>query len=99
MQLLAHRVMGAASPVALYISNLPVGFPGVPIFFSRDAILAIDYPPVTEQVGHHGSSLMRAHSHDHICRHLQVAACCLRQPDVESYVQQLCNKCCMDSPA
>lgn len=44
-------MQGTESPVALYIANLPVGFPGIPIFFDRDAIAAIDYPPVSEQVG------------------------------------------------
>lgn len=49
-QLLAHRVQGAESPLSTYITNLPVGVPGIPMFFSREAIAAIEYPPVSEQV-------------------------------------------------
>lgn len=50
LQLLAHRVQGSTSPFASYISNLPVGVQGVPIFFPADAIQAINYPPVSAQV-------------------------------------------------
>lgn len=50
LALLAHRAAGADSPFAPYVSHLPRGFPGIPMFFSREAIEAIDYPPVVEQV-------------------------------------------------
>ncbi|GFH20538.1 NADPH:adrenodoxin mitochondrial isoform X1 [Haematococcus lacustris] len=50
LQLLDHRLMAASSPYAAYIAQLPVGVAGVPIFFSREAINALEYPPVTEQV-------------------------------------------------
>ncbi|KAL6746522.1 hypothetical protein V8C86DRAFT_2940393 [Haematococcus lacustris] len=50
LQLLNHRLMAASSPYAAYIAQLPVGVAGVPIFFSREAINALEYPPVTEQV-------------------------------------------------
>jgi histone-lysine N-methyltransferase SETD3 len=33
-----------------YIVNLPVGVTGIPMFFPREAIAAIEYPPVSEQV-------------------------------------------------
>jgi Rubisco LSMT substrate-binding/SET domain len=35
---------------APYIAALPLGFPGLPMFFPPDAIAALEYPPVTEQV-------------------------------------------------
>ncbi len=41
LQLLAHRVLGDTSPFASYIDALPVGVPGLPIFFSGDAIDAL----------------------------------------------------------
>ena len=50
VQVLAHRVKGTESPFSLYISNLPVGVPGVPMFFPRAALTALDYAPVTHQV-------------------------------------------------
>lgn len=49
LALLAHRAAGGSSPFASYVAHLPRGFPGVPMFFSREAIEAIDYPPVVEQ--------------------------------------------------
>ena len=48
--MLAHRVKGPDSPFSLYISNLPVGVSGVPMFFPREALSAIEYAPVTQQV-------------------------------------------------
>ena len=73
MQLIAHRLRGPDSPLSTYITNLPVGFSGIPMFFGKEvsfrhrwpslaqptpnnyfvflqAIMAIDYPPVGEQV-------------------------------------------------
>ena len=50
MQVLAHRVKGPDSPFSLYISNLPVGVSGVPMFYPREALGAIEYAPVTQQV-------------------------------------------------
>ncbi|GAX86280.1 hypothetical protein CEUSTIGMA_g13692.t1 [Chlamydomonas eustigma] len=50
LQLLYHRVRGADSSFSSYISNLPVGVSGIPMFFPRECIAAIEYPPVTEQV-------------------------------------------------
>jgi hypothetical protein len=49
-QLLHERLQGPDSPFAAYIANLPAGFEGVPMFFPREAIEAIDYAPVVEQV-------------------------------------------------
>jgi len=54
LQLLQHRLRGGASAFAPYVSALPVGFPGLPIFFSRDAVDALTYPPVAEQVKKRG---------------------------------------------
>lgn len=50
LALLQHRVAGTDSPFAAYVAMLPVGFSGIPMFFGRDAIEAIDYPPVSAQV-------------------------------------------------
>ena len=50
LALLAERAKGPASPFAAYVAALPRGFPGVPMFFAREALEAIDYPPVVEQV-------------------------------------------------
>lgn len=50
MQVLAHRVKGTDSPFSLYISNLPVGVSGVPMFFPRAALNALEYAPATHQV-------------------------------------------------
>ncbi|GLI58700.1 hypothetical protein VaNZ11_000451, partial [Volvox africanus] len=50
LQLVFHRLRGSDSKFATYISNLPRGVPGVPMFFSKRALDLIDYPPVTQQV-------------------------------------------------
>mmetsp|Transcript_24988 Transcript_24988/g.54325 ORF Transcript_24988/g.54325 Transcript_24988/m.54325 type:complete len:401 (+) Transcript_24988:697-1899(+) len=50
MQVVAHRLQGADSKFSTYVSNLPVGVSGIPMFFPGDAIAAIEYPPVSEQV-------------------------------------------------
>lgn len=50
MQVVAHRLLGQASPFASYIGNLPMGVPGLPMFFSGEALRELQYPPVTEQV-------------------------------------------------
>lgn len=50
LALLAQRAEGTGGAFAPYVSALPRGFEGVPMFFPREAIDAIDYPPVTEQV-------------------------------------------------
>eukprot|EP00775_Hariotina_reticulata_P007813 gene7813-8010_t len=50
LQVLVQRVAGAQSPFATYISQLPVGVSGVPMFFPREALEALEYPPVVEQV-------------------------------------------------
>ena len=34
-----------------------MGVPGIPMFFSRDAVAALEYPPVTEQVKKRGKWL------------------------------------------
>ena len=46
-QVLRERVLGPDSAFQPYISNLPVGVPGIPIFFPPDAIEALEqYPPL-----------------------------------------------------
>ena len=50
LQVLAHRVQGPASPFATYITHLPIGIQGLPIFFPREAVAALQYPPLTSQV-------------------------------------------------
>ncbi len=44
------RLLGPDSRFSPYVSALPRGFPGVPLFFGREALAAIDYPPVSQQV-------------------------------------------------
>jgi histone-lysine N-methyltransferase SETD3 len=51
LALLAERAAGASSAFAPYVAALPVGFAGIPVFFGREALEAVDYPPVVEQVG------------------------------------------------
>jgi hypothetical protein len=50
LQVLVQRIAGPSSHFATYISYLPVGVSGVPMFFPREALEAIEYPPVVEQV-------------------------------------------------
>ncbi|KAL4434341.1 hypothetical protein ABPG75_000782 [Micractinium tetrahymenae] len=50
LQVVAHRLLGQASPYAAYVNNLPMGVAGLPIFFNGEALGTLQYPPVTEQV-------------------------------------------------
>ncbi|GIL70677.1 hypothetical protein Vretimale_3773 [Volvox reticuliferus] len=50
LQLIYQRLRGPNSQFATYITNLPRGVPGVPMFFSKRALDLIDYPPVSQQV-------------------------------------------------
>ncbi len=50
LQLLYHRLRGADSPFSTYVANLPKGVSGIPMFFSKQALELIDYPPVSQQV-------------------------------------------------
>lgn len=51
LRLLAHRAAGEASPFAPYIGALPAGVPGLPMFFSKAGIDALqEYPPLHAQV-------------------------------------------------
>ncbi|KAL4423246.1 hypothetical protein ABPG77_000038 [Micractinium sp. CCAP 211/92] len=50
LQVVAHRLLGQASPFAPYINNLPMGVAGLPMFFNGEALGELQYPPVTEQV-------------------------------------------------
>lgn len=49
--------MGKHSAFTAYISHLPPSFPGIPLFFNREAVEAIDYPPVGGQVAKRGKWL------------------------------------------
>ena len=47
MQVLRERVLGPDSSFQPYISSLPVGVPGIPIFFSPEAVEVLgQYPPL-----------------------------------------------------
>lgn len=47
MQVLKERILGPDSAFQCYIDNLPMGVPGIPLFFSPDAIRALEqYPPL-----------------------------------------------------
>jgi len=46
----ASSASSAPSPFAAYVEALPAAFPGVPLFFAPEAVDALDYPPVAEQV-------------------------------------------------
>eukprot|EP00879_Flechtneria_rotunda_P001900 GHRR01002073.1.p1 GENE.GHRR01002073.1~~GHRR01002073.1.p1 ORF type:complete len:603 (+),score=223.44 GHRR01002073.1:581-2389(+) len=59
VQVLVHRLAGANSPFATYISYLPIGVSGVPMFFCKEALEAMEYPPVVEQVKRRGRWLHR----------------------------------------
>ncbi len=50
MQVLSYRVQGSQSAFDPYIRNLPVGVAGLPMFFGRDPLRALEYAPVTRQV-------------------------------------------------
>lgn len=50
LQLLSHRLHGKDDHFSPYLESLPVGFPGVPLFFSPDAVKSLSYPPVTSQI-------------------------------------------------
>lgn len=49
-QVLAHRVQGPDSSFSRYIRNLPVGVAGLPMFFPREALSAVEYAPMIQQV-------------------------------------------------
>ncbi|BDA46705.1 probable actin-histidine N-methyltransferase [Coccomyxa sp. Obi] len=51
LRVLKERILGPDSSFQYYIDNLPMGVPGIPMFFSPDAIRALEqYPPLSEQV-------------------------------------------------
>lgn len=81
-QVLAHRVAGDASPFAPYISQLPRGVPGLPMFFSGEAVEALQYPPLVEQVCTHSLHSLgvrvRMCMHDvGVCMRVHVSVCVL----------------------
>ncbi|MEW5305232.1 MAG: hypothetical protein WDW36_007788 [Sanguina aurantia] len=57
LKVLTQRAMGKHSAFTAYISHLPPSFPGIPLFFNREAVEAIDYPPVGGQVAKRGKWL------------------------------------------
>ena len=50
LKLLYERLQGEEGHFWHYIENLPVGFPGLPLFFDQKTIQALEYPPVSSQV-------------------------------------------------
>ena len=50
LKLLYERYRGEDSSFAPYITYLPVAFPGIPIFFGKSDLDALEYPPVSAQV-------------------------------------------------
>jgi hypothetical protein len=50
LKLLHERIEGEQSHFWPYIQNLPLGFPGLPLFFDRKVIELIEYPPVVAQI-------------------------------------------------
>jgi histone-lysine N-methyltransferase SETD3 len=50
LALLRERARGDTSRWRAYVEALPAAFPGLPLFWRREAVDALDYPPVAEQV-------------------------------------------------
>ena len=50
LRLLLERALGTRGRHCEYVSNLPTAVQGVPMFFGQEAIEAIQYPPVLQQV-------------------------------------------------
>jgi len=50
VKLIHERLKGQDGFFWPYIANLPVGFPGLPLFFESDAIRLIEYPSVSHQI-------------------------------------------------
>jgi hypothetical protein len=65
LALLRERARGETSPWHSYIAALPAAFPGVPLFWRREAVDALDYPPVAGQVNKRGRWL-----HEYAAKHL-----------------------------
>lgn len=50
LKLLFERIKGDEGHFWPYIKNLPVGFPGLPLFYDQKSIQALEYPPVSSQI-------------------------------------------------
>lgn len=50
LRLLHERAKGDKSFFDPYLKSLPIGVPGLPIFYSGPVLQGLQYPPVTEQV-------------------------------------------------
>ena len=50
LKLLVERLKADGSRFWPYLQSLPLGVPGVPLFFNEAAINALQYPPLIEQV-------------------------------------------------
>ena len=57
--LLEERAKGSASRFAPFVDLLPAAFRGVPSFFAADAVAALQYPPVTEEVKRRSRWMLR----------------------------------------
>lgn len=75
VQVLVARIQGPDSPFAAYVANLPVGVSGVPMFYPREALEAIEYPPVVEQVRTDVCSSM--YPCIHVLRNVEVLHSCV----------------------
>lgn len=67
--MLRERCSGTKSFFRHYISNLPVGVPGIPLFFSQNAIKALEeYPPLrcVSAVVFQGGVLLQAQHAKHV---------------------------------
>jgi hypothetical protein len=50
LKVLYERTLGEDSAFWPYIENLPVGFSGIPLFYTKNDIDALEYPPVSGQI-------------------------------------------------
>lgn len=50
LKLLYERLQGEEGHFWPYIENLPIGFPGLPLFYDQKTIQSLEYPPVSSQI-------------------------------------------------
>lgn len=58
LKLLYERAKGDDSFYLPYLRSLPIGVPGLPIFYTGNVLKELQYPPVLEQVGSFHVSLV-----------------------------------------
>lgn len=70
--MLRERLLGDKSFFADYVDNLPMGVPGIPIFFAPEAVKALEqYPPLRQDLPLHTSS-------EHFIKEIDVIALTVR---------------------